>query len=79
MVVTKLVHKKKTYLLVFITLGRQDTNEISGWINKKISSGDVEGNNLKEKIDDLFYMCEQKFGERPFIVEDKMIPIVKIR
>ncbi|MGN0240141.1 MAG: hypothetical protein ACI4CS_00490 [Candidatus Weimeria sp.] len=78
MVVTELTHKRKKYLLVFITVGRQDTNEISDWIKKKLKTEVTEGT-FKERMDKLFYMCEQKFGERPFLVDGSQIPVIRTR
>lgn len=78
MIVTELDYRRKKYLLVFITLGRQDTKEISDWIQKKLKT-EINGTDFKENIDNLFYICEQKFGERPFIVDKKNIPAVRMK
>lgn len=76
MVITRLVNKRTKYFLVFITLGRQDSEEISRWIHEKLK-GDIKEGSFKERCDKLFYMCEQKFGERPFVVDEKGIPNVR--
>lgn len=76
MIITELEHKRKRYLVVFITLSDTEKDGVAGWIKDKIKlyDGISEGENLKY-IKDL---CEAKFGERPHIIERKDINKVKI-
>lgn len=72
MIITEIEHGSDRKLLIFFMLNSADCLDVSDWIKRKACS--VTGYDM-DKISSL---CEQKFGERPHIVNISDIPAVSV-
>lgn len=79
MIVTEVNTGTDTFALIFVLMNMQSAPDVSQWIQHKV---DTNAFSLTgQRAEDLRRIqdgCLDKFGEKPFIVNTKQVPVIKV-